>query len=422
MRRHRPDRLLQPAARRDAHRLAVLWTRAFPDRRTAAERTQQLLSNAPYGGIDDSWMVEREGRVVAACRLHHLSEFVAGATLRCLGVAGVAVASTARRQGLGAALCRDALRLGRDAGDVVSVLYPFRPDFYRALGWGYVGELRAYRVATAALPLDAAALARTRLADGDEDRAAMEACYARVAEHSHGPIRRSRAVWDHHLSGAAEAVLALEPDGGAVRGYALVRYPRESIQVDRALRVQELVARDEAARHALWAWVAAQRDQRAVTTYDALPDEAFELRLSSPRPPRWAEHPARRLWTPTARLLRGPMLRVLDVPAALGARRWGAVAAGGVRLRVEVRDAELPGNVGPWTVEVEAGAAAVTEGPCAAADAALTCDAAVFAAIWAGEVRASDAARLGLAEVEDPERLLDDAFAVPRSFWLPDAF
>ncbi|MGH7481568.1 MAG: sterol carrier protein domain-containing protein, partial [Longimicrobiales bacterium] len=117
-----------------------------------------------------------------------------------------------------------------------------------------------------------------------------------------------------------------------------------------------------------------------------------------------------------------PMLRALDVRRALETRRWGAVPGGGARFRIEVRDPELPENVGPWSVEVEAGDARVTEGSCTGADAALTCGPAAFAQIWTGELAASEAARLGSAEVDDPERLLDDALAVPQRFWLPDEF
>lgn len=421
-RQREPAALLRPAVRKDAGRLAELWVGAFPDSRTAAQRRQQLLDNVPYGGIDDAWLIERDGQLVAACRLHPMRQFLAGAELPMMGVAGVAVASTARRRGLGAALCRDALRIAHERGDVVSVLYPFRPDFYAALGWGYVGELWSYRVATRALaPVDDDGARRVRRAEPG-DRAAIEASYLRLAQRSHGPIRRSAGAWDQHLKDPAETVLSRDPDSGHVTGYVIARYGREPVHADRTLRIQELIAEDEGAARALWGWVAAQRDQRAVVTYDARPDEGFELRLSDPRPPRFADRRSRRLWTPTARVLRGPMLRVVSVGAALEARRWGALPGGGARIRLEVTDDELPSNLGPWSVEVEAGAARVVEGPCDGADASLTCDPSVFARIWAGEIRASDAGRLGLAAVDDPEALMDAAFAVRSGFWLADSF
>src|SRR5690606_42029006 len=82
------------------------------------------------------------GRVIGACRAYRRSEHLGGPTVPMLGLAAVATAPNARRRGVGRALCREAIRLGRERGDVVSVLYPARPAFYRALGWGLVGELQ----------------------------------------------------------------------------------------------------------------------------------------------------------------------------------------------------------------------------------------------------------------------------------------
>ncbi|MGH7476791.1 MAG: GNAT family N-acetyltransferase [Longimicrobiales bacterium] len=410
--------LLRQATRRDARALAELWVRAFPDERTVDDRVRQLESRALYGGIDDCWMLERAGHLVAGCRLYPFRQFLAGAELPMLGLGAVAVAPQARRQGIGAALCRDALRIGRERGDVVSALYPFRPDFYRALGWGYVGTLLGFRFAARALESDAELVAGVRLA-GQDDRPAIERCFARVAERSHGPIRRPAGAWDAHLAAPTDVVL--HEDAGTLRGYLLVQRGRQRVAADRTLTVRELVAEGAVAYRALLGWIGAQADQWPQITYEARPDECFDLRLRDPRPPRFRPS-RRRLWDPVARALRGPMLRVLDVPRALESRAWGAAPDSGFRARIEVRDRELPENAGPWAVEVGAGVARVVQGPCDAADASLIVEPATFAQIWAGEMAPSTACRLGSAQVEDPERLLDAAFAVSQSFWLPDAF
>src|SRR5690606_39293364 len=96
----------------------------------------------PYGGIETAVVAEEHGRIIGAFRAYRMSEHLGGTTVPMLGLAAVATAPEARRRGVGRALCREAIRLGRERGDVVSVLFPARPAFYRALGWGLVGELQ----------------------------------------------------------------------------------------------------------------------------------------------------------------------------------------------------------------------------------------------------------------------------------------
>jgi len=144
------------------------------------------------------------------------------------------------------------------------------------------------------------------------------------------------------------------------------------------------------------------------------------VRLADPRPPDF--HPSRALWFPTATALRGPMLRVLDVQAALDARKtWGAEPPREATLEIEVRDEQLPENRGPWHLTIgEDGAQVRREG--GRAQARLVTDAPTFAQIYAGELSPSAAAWLGRAEVSGEVHLLDRVFHIPEPFWLLDEF
>ncbi len=408
---------LRPAERADVRPLATLWTQAFPDARTVGDRMRQIEAGLPFGGIESAWVAEDEGRILGAFRAYRFEEHIGGAVLPMLGLAAVATSPTARRRGVGRALCRHAMRVGRERGDIVSVLYPFRPDFYRTLGWGLVGEMHAHRFAPAALPLHDEAAA-VRPADPD-DRNAIASCYARVAERSNGPIVRDARAWSHRLD--VPGTYPFVFDDGGVRGYAIVRFGRGIRPGDGKLHVLELVAEDEEARRGLFGWLASQRDQFGEIRYDALPTERLDLILSDPRPPRF--RPARSLWYPTARRIRGPMLRVLDVPAALEARpHWGDVLGIGLTLEIEVLDDDIPGNRGPWALSVEEHGARVHSGPASGWDARLVVDAATFAQLYAGELSPSTAVRLGLARAEGAVAALDRIFHLREPFWLLDEF
>jgi len=327
----------------------------------------------------------------------------------------VAVAPHARRQGLGAEICRQALRIGRARGDLVSVLYPFRPDFYYRLGWGLVGSLLGFRFRPDALPVSHPRC-RVRLAEL-ADRAPVRACYARAAARSHGLLERSDRMWEQHLAGGQRHLFVL-PSGNDVAGYLLATYGRTRIPADRPLIVHELVADDDRAYAELLSWIALQRDQWAVARYDALPEERFDLLLTEPRAPRFRA--ARTLWAPVAQRLRGPMLRVLDVPGALRARtHWPQATSGNFTVRVH--DPELPDNEGPWRVLCD-GLRATCEAAAGPAD--LEINAPEFAQLYAGELSAAEAVRMGRATATDPDtiRRIDELFGGAPTLRLLDEF
>lgn len=407
-------RLAEP---KDLEPLARLWDVAFPGARTIADRIRQLETGVPYGGRDVTFVEEDAGRIVGAFRAYRMTEYLAGRPAPMLGLAGVAVAPSARRRGIGRRLGEAAIRVGRERGDAVSVLYPFRPSFYRALGWGTVGELRAFHFRPDALH-DADERSAVRAAT-DRELDALLACYDRVASRSHGPIRRDLESWRHRIVARSLRPFVYDDDG--VRGYLLAGFrPGESPENGR-LEVPELVAEHDAAYRGLLGWIACQGDQWTSVLYHARPGERFEHRLADPRPPRYEPH--RGLWYPTSTVLRGPMLRVLDVPAALRARAsWGEPGEAALSLRLEVDDPQVPENRGPWILAVEPTGAEVRRANGVRADVGLTTDVATFAQIYAGELTPSGAADLGLARVDGAAVALDRAFQVTEPFRLLDEF
>jgi len=405
------------AERGDIRALAELWTHAFPGERTVAERVRQLEVGIPYGGIESAWVAEENGRITGAFKAYRLTEYVAGTALPMLGLAAVAVAGSARRRGLGRRLVQEALRIGRDRGDAISVLYPFRPAFYEALGWGFAGELHVYRFRPEALP-EYEGHEHVRPAT-PHDRGGITACYARVARNANGPLRRTADAWTHHLD--APGVQAYVFETGEVRGYLLARYGRARSPEHRVLYIRELIAEDDDAYRGLLGWISRQRDQWRRVRYDARRGEHMDVRLADPRPPDF--HPARALWFPTATTLRGPMLRVLDVQAALAARTgWGTEPRGETTIEIEVYDEQLPENRGPWHLTIGEGGVAARRADGGRAHARLATDPATFAQVYTGELSPSAAAWLGRAEVSGQTRLLDEVFRVAEPFWLLDEF
>lgn len=404
--------MIRPAEQEDIGELAALWARAFPGERTVEQRVRELETGGVFGGIDTAWIAEQGGRTTGACRAYMLTQHMHGTAYAAMGLAAVAVDETARRSGTGRSLCEHAVRIACERGDVLSILYPFRPAFYHALGWGLVGEMHAYRFRPESLLIGGESEVRRASAD---DSSAIAACYAAVAEHGNGLIARTPRVWRSHLSGDTTHTYLAGDDN--VRGYAIVDYGRASSADEKPLFIRELVWGDDAAYRSLLGWVAAQRDAFRVIHHHATPCERFHHRLAEPRPPGF--RPVRYLWSPVATVIRGPMLRVLDVPAALGQRRrWGPAMP--LRFGLEVHDDLVPGNRGPFIVDFDGRNADVRRGT--GDTPRLRMDAPAFAQLFAGELSVTAGIELGSVECDGDAAAVDALFRTDRCFRLLDEF
>ncbi len=324
---------LTPAGEDHIPAMAALWAEAFPEK-PAERRARELREGLTYGGLGDCWVVEVEGRLAGALRTYRLTMHLHGRPLATMGLAGVAVAPDFRRRGIGRRMCAASLEMARARGDVLAALFPFRTAFYRDLGFVLAGELHRYRFATDELSTYPGWDRVVRAPDGGASEARR--IYDAVAAASNGMLARTERMWGFLEQDGTYLYLHRDPRGQPT-GYVVVRGrggPAESAH----LVVKELVAEDREAYLGLLGWLSVQRDQWGTVVYDALPGEAFHRRLQHPRVRGSAG--GRGLWFHSAQLLRGPMLRILDVGAVLGGEHDGAP--------LQVRDGQLAANQGRW--------------------------------------------------------------------------
>jgi predicted acetyltransferase len=313
-------------------------------------------------------------------------------------------------------LCREALAVARGRGDVLSVLYPFRPAFYRRLGWALAGALHSYRFAPEAL---GSSVESDVEAAGPSDLRRLRECYRIAAERSNGLIERDEAMWVQHLK--SSDTFAFVTGGERVSGYMVVRYGVSKRADVRPLHVRELIALDDGWYERLLGWIPMQRDLWRRVHYDAVAGEHFGHRLMDPRPPSY--RPARWLWAETATMLRGPMVRVLDVRKAMERRlEWGPTSP--IAFTLEVEDGEVPSNAGPWRVECDGERVRIEQVTGRRADEAgtLHIEVGAFSQLFVGELDVGSAVRLGRARVEGDGSRIAAVFGPLKSFRLLDEF
>lgn len=332
---------LEAADDSDIDAMAELWAEAFPER-PAERRARELREGMVYGNLSDCWIVRIDGRMAGALRTYRFTTHFWGRAYPAMGLAGVATAPDFRRRGIGRRMCEAALHIARERGDVFSVLYPFRTSFYRDLGYALVGSLHRYRFHPDELTTYPGWDRVERAPDNGRELA--RAVYDAVAPTTNGLLARTERMWT--FLDAPENYLYVHRNlRDEITGYVVVRGKGGSPDTS-ALYVRELVARDREAYLALLGWLSVQRDQWSNVVYDAVRGEDFQRRLSHPR--TLGSGSPRGLWFHSAHLLRGPMLRVVNLEKLLDD---AVPPAGSDGVTFQVRDAQIPENQGVWSAE-----------------------------------------------------------------------
>ncbi|MGQ0717697.1 MAG: GNAT family N-acetyltransferase [Pseudonocardiales bacterium] len=320
-----------------------------------------------------------------------------GGALAVPGVTWVSVATTHRRRGvLRTMLAAQHRRFSKD-GAAVSILTASEGGIYGRFGYGPATTRRVVEIdrrLTAFRP-GAPDPGGVRQVGADEARKHAPDVHHRWASITPGALSRSPAWWDHvfldrgHWRRASSALFHLvHPDG-----WASYRINHD----DKRCRVVDLVAATEQAHAALWRVLLGLDLTHTVTTEACPLDDPLPFLLADPRQVR------------TLDLADGVWVRLLDVPAALSARRYRTE----VNVTIEVHDAFLE----------RGGRFRLRGGPdgacCDRTDRMpdVHAEIAALGTLYLGGHRAATLVRAGLVQVTDPAVVsrLDAAFTADRS-------
>ncbi|WP_176168859.1 GNAT family N-acetyltransferase [Krasilnikoviella flava] len=296
------------------------------------------------------WVATDDGEVVAGLGVRSFTSWFHGARLPTAGFAGVTVAAERRGSGLLRPLMEAALAEARALGDVVSTLYPSSAGIYRGLGYEVVGAFEDVRVPMAALaavpPPGGDVRARRATAD---DVPAVRHVYEAWASAQNGPLSRVEAPFameaDELVGPGSDYTgvsLAVRGSGADEEVLGFASWSRgPGYDRTNTIEVDDLVALTPDAARVLW---------RLLGSFASV---AGWVQVSTSG--GWSGLDAARLVLPDHASTSAPrpyMLRLLDVPGALGAARVAPVSA---RVPFAVSDARTPDLEGAWTLEAAHG-------------------------------------------------------------------
>lgn len=295
------------------------------------------------------------------------------------GLGGVAVDLRHKKEHVAADMVRFYLDYYRQKGAALTALYPFRPDFYHRMGFGYGVKMNRYSFRPDALPA-AGVGARVDYLTAD-DRDDLAACYDRFLARTNGLIELPPHVLDALFADTSGRIVGYR-ENGALRGYLVFRF--ESAPGDNWLtnnvQLRTLIYDDPAALLALLGFLRKQADQVGRIIYETQ-DETFHYVLNDPRD--GSGNLLAGLWHQANTQGLGIMYRVIDVArllAVLGDHDFGGVT---LRMRLKLTDTFLPENGGSYLIDFSNGRATLGNGP---ADVEVSLDVADFSSLVVGAV------------------------------------
>jgi predicted acetyltransferase len=184
-----------------------------PEARERVEkRYTELQESEPSVNIYGCY---REDTLVGGMMLHDFKMHLLSTDIFAGGVGMVAVDLPYKKEKVARDMIRFYLNHYRERGAVLAMLYPFRPDFYKAMGFGNGVKMHQYNVTPDSLPQGPSKSAVRLLSAADAE--AVLLCHNALAKCTHGmtyrrldevtswftnPENRVAGVWrDGHLGG-----------------------------------------------------------------------------------------------------------------------------------------------------------------------------------------------------------------------------
>jgi predicted acetyltransferase len=276
----------------------------------------------------------------------------------------------------------------------LTALTPFRPDFYKKMGFGYGAKLCQYSFEPASLPRGGSKKHIQFL--GKKDYRAMTACYNRYAEKTHGMIQKHEFELIRY--DRPEIKIIGYKEKNSLLGYIVFSF--KSAGADNPLlnnlHIREFIYRNRSVFLELLTFLHTQSDQINRITY-GVQDDMFHYLLHDPR------DSSDRIMTPLGHQTNtqgiGIMYRVIDTTRLFDLLKDNNFGNQTCRLKLTINDSFLKENDGSHIVHFYDGRPQLKKS--AEYDAEIRLDVSDFSSMVIGAVNFKSLYDFGLAEISN---------------------
>jgi len=288
----------------------------------------------------------RDGKLVGSMRLHSFEMNVHGSLIKAIGVGNVAVDLTRKKEHVSKEMMEYIHQWGLDEGASFALLWPFRPDFYVKMGYGYGRKMNKYMFRPMDLPRGSKEGVRFMTTD---DVDALHTCFNDYVRGTHGMILKPRSFYERLFRGYK--VVGYEKDG-KIEGFIAFKFRklREDHFLLQNIKVDYLIYHNKTALGRLLAFLQTQLDQVERIEFTTMDDDLHFIA----KDPRNGEPHI--FFTSQESNVQGVgmMYRVLDKEGFIEKLDHDFNGMN-LKVRFNVEDSFLPSNHGSLVVHFEGG-------------------------------------------------------------------
>lgn len=356
--------------------------------------------------------VYRGEELVGTMRLLDFRMNLYGRMVDAGGVGGVAVDFAHKKERVAKELLEGFLHHYRARSTAIVLLYAFRTDFYRQMGFGMGPQMYRYTLPPARFPKGPSKAHIVHLRGTERDKAELKAFYHAQVRKTHGLIERTDAEVDEIFSPPGRLVMGYRTEAG-LSGYLIGTFSRETPHnsFSNTLVVREFFYNEPTVLAEFLAFLHSQADQLRHVIFDT-EDPYFYHVIPDARSP--GEEMISRGHDVTNLAAASLLYRVIDTRKLFEDLREHQFGRETVRVRFRVDDSFLPENGGPFLVAFRDGYATwgSDEAP---ADVDVRMDISTFSSVVMGALPFRTAHAYGHAVVSNAAWMdvLDRVFASP---------
>lgn len=336
----------------------------------------------------------RDDKLVGGMILHDFNMNFDGTQIKTGGVGFVAVDLLHKKERIAKDIIGYFIDHYRQSKVSVAMLYPFRPDFYKQMGFGFGTKMNQYRIKPSTLPKVLHKENIYYLTEQDQD--GIIDCYNQFAGKTHGMISRTSIEISNIFAPGKTTVIYKQ--GESIEGYVSFFFKKvgELNAMKNDIIVKELVYQNLEVFRQLLSFLHTQFDQinRIVINTQ---DEYFHYLLSDPRDE--SDNNFAPIYHQSNLQGVGLMYRIIDTALFFVQLEDHSFNNENIKLKLSIVDSFVEENSKPIIVEFKNGKPLIVGGM--NYDAEISMDISDFSAMAMGSVEFRALLRLGLAEISD---------------------
>lgn len=343
----------------------------------------------------------RKDQLIGGMRIHHFTMNVYGKLVEAGGVGLVAVDLLHKKEKAAKDLIDYFISYFKEKGNSIVMLYPFRPDFYKNMGFGYGTKMNQYQIEPASFPKAATKEGLMYLDSSQKEL--IKSCANRFARSTHGMILKT----DHDLE-----ILFKNPDhklvgfmeNGELQGYIVFTFKNADNEnfLMNNLIVKEFIYETPKALTQLCHFLHTQADQVNRIILNT-PDDDIEFLISESR--NGSNHLIPSVYHETKTSGIGLMYKIIDVPKFLLHLPAEHFPEKAYKLGLIVRDTFHSDESQKWMLSFEKGKLTVDEYVRNSTDVELELEISDLSSMAMGAVSADKLYQYGRLNINKPEDL-----------------